>query len=143
MYKVIRTVQYKINLPPIALARARYALNNKGGGHVYDSQKEVKLLYGIYLKSQHEGLPPFKGQIHITMTFTFPLPKRVTKNKQVLIGQYYTHVPDLDNLIKFMGDISQDCGLFENDCIVTSLHASKVYGEEPSTTMMINELELR
>jgi Holliday junction resolvase RusA-like endonuclease len=69
--------------------------------------------------NDHGG--PLPGPIHMTISFFF----RATQQHQ--FGQPYTRTPDTDNLIKFLLDAMETAGFFENDSLVYSIRASKMY----------------
>ncbi len=121
---------YTINGDPIALARGRYV-----NGHVYDSQKTLKLINGITLQGQHGDRPFYEGPLHLVVTFymsIFPRSKR----------QYHHHIfrPDLDNMIKWICDVSNTI-LFADDCIVAKITATKIYDSDPRTEFYLEVLE--
>ncbi len=124
---------YVLKGNPTPLARARFAHN-----HVYDSQKNIKLVTGISLRNQHNDLPPYEGPLALYATFYFPIP--IKYKKTVHAGQPYKSIPDLSNLVKFIEDVCQDTNLFKNDSQITIISASKVYDNEPRSEFYFVEL---
>lgn len=125
---------------PIALARGR--ISGAGKRHVYDSQKQLKLIAGINLRNQAEGDKYFEGPIELDVTFYIEIPKSRIKQRN-LPGQYHTYVPDLSNLIKFTEDIAANV-LYNNDCIISKIAAKKVYTPtNPRTQFTLRQLDIR
>jgi len=129
-----RRKHFKIDDVPIPLRRARFT-----GTHCWDSQKQQKMIIGLALQSQLADEPLFEGPLDIDILFYFPISKRLSKENQ-LIYKDKPHIfkPDLDNLIKMYLDCSNNI-LFKDDCIVSTIHARKLYGI-PRTEIIITEL---
>jgi Holliday junction resolvase RusA-like endonuclease len=127
---------YIINGNPIPLARPRM-----GQGHVYDSQKKEKLIYGLDLRNQHGHEDIHEGPIHVAITFFMKMPSNLSQsNKRELIGRYHFIRPDIDNLVKMI----LDCGngvLWKDDAIIASLSAHKVYSAKPHTKIVVIQLD--
>lgn len=121
---------YVIQGDPVALARARFAR-----GSVYDPQKNLKFITSLMLKNQHGDLDFHRGPLHLTVTFFMGIARHTKR-------PYYHHIyrPDLDNLIKWINDISNNI-LFEDDCTVSKITATKVYDETPRTEFYFEVLE--
>lgn len=122
---------YVIEGDPIPLARARH-----GRGKTWDTQKNEKYACGVQLQSQHTCKHFFSGPIHIDICFYLPLP-RLSKKAQD--GAYHLFRPDLSNLIKFIEDVGTGI-LYKDDCLISSLSATKKYSHNPRTEFTISEL---
>lgn len=109
-----KTQIYTIIGEPIPLARPRFGKNK-----VFDSQAQVKTGAGIQLRSQHRG-EPITIPIHINASFFFPCSDRHTH------GKPHAQRPDLDNLIKYLLDVSNNI-IFKDDAQVVSIFAQKYY----------------
>lgn len=60
------------------------------------------------------------------VTFLMPMPKSWSKKKRLkMVDTYHKQVPDLDNLIKALGD-----AVYQDDSCISSISASKVWSEE-------------
>lgn len=121
---------YVIVGDPIPLARARHIHNR-----VYDSQKALKLINGITLRAQHNDRPLLSGPLHLNVQFYMPI--AATSRKKAF---YHVFKPDLDNLIKWICDISNSI-LFNDDCIVAKITATKMYDKNPRTEFTLEVLE--
>ena len=124
---------YIVRGEPVALARTRITTHNR----CWDSQKQVKLAYGIQIQNQHEGSPLFTGPLHIDATFFMPIPLS-SRNKN-LSGTFHYFRPDIDNLEKFLLDVATGV-LFHEDCLIASITCKKVYDEDPRTEFTVREL---
>jgi Holliday junction resolvase RusA-like endonuclease len=136
---------YTVLGDPIALARPRMSGPNR---IIYDSQKLIKHSILNQLIEQHGTRPQYKGPCHLDVIFYIRAPKVSLVKLQSLIGKPYPFKSDLDNLIKMvcdvaqMGDEKEDPGLLlQDDCIVTSITAKKVYDIIPRTVFTITEIK--
>ena len=100
--EILRTKNYVIPIHPISWQRAK--LN---GRQFFDGQIKEKLLFGIYLKQQHNDEPLFDKPIHMDITFFMEQPVYHTRRK-IPLPYYHYKTPDLDNLCKFLMDSFKD-----------------------------------
>jgi Holliday junction resolvase RusA-like endonuclease len=114
---------------PVPLARGRL---NSAQRRIYDSQKSLKFLLSVSLRSQHEDRPFFDGPLHLDVTFYMAQPKRSCK-------QYHHTRPDIDNLIKMLCDISSSI-LYHDDCLIAKITATKRYDPTPRTEFTLENL---
>lgn len=127
---------YVIEGNPVPLARGRIA-----GGKVYDSQKSLKLIAALDLRNQHAEAPLFVGPVCMTVQFFMPVPKasRPKSGKpSKLEGQPHSQKPDLDNLLKWVCDISSGI-LYHDDAIVWQIMGQKFFDANPRTEITIWE----
>ena len=116
---------YSVDGKPIPLMRARAS-----GSRFYDSQKNLKLIWGIEIRNQKEH-DIFDCPLLIDMTFYFPFPQK--KTKQVIReNDYFAHIPDIDNCIKFVLDAGTGL-LWTDDRLIVGINALKYYGALPRT----------
>lgn len=127
----MREMHYTLLGDPIPLARTRL-----GRKHVWDSQKELKLITGINLVRQHDDQPLFAGPLHLDIIFFMHIP---AKTKEPHNGKHHVFTPDLDNMIKWICDISISI-LFADDSIIASINAEKIYDKIPRTEFTLREL---
>lgn len=123
---------YSIPGRPIPLQRPRYSV-----AHVYDSQKREKAFSAIYLTQQHNDRPLIQGPIEMTVIFYFDTPKKTSS----LEGKYHTSKPDLDNLIKYISDVSSGI-LFRDDSEIAIIHAMKLYSRTPRTDIQLQRISI-
>ena len=119
---------YVIKGDPIPLARARHVRNR-----IYDPQKTIKAIAAIDLASQHDKLPLLSGPLHLDAIFYMKAPESISaKRRALLYEQPHIYKPDLDNLIKFLCDISSGV-IYHDDCIIASITTKKIYDENSRT----------
>lgn len=59
-----------------------------------------------------------------SVVFYIPVPKSWSKRKQdLMIGKPHMQTPDLDNLVKALGD-----AIYKNDCELWTYRATKIWG---------------
>lgn len=135
--KKLRTKSYMVEGNPIALARVRYSR-----GHFYDSQKNLKLVWGISLEKQHNDEPLFEGPLWMDIIFYLPIAKKCSgKLRKDLTNNWHLFKPDISNLCKFLEDVCIDI-VYEDDCLIAKETIEKVYddGNGPRTEFTISEL---
>lgn len=122
---------YVIKGDPIALRRA--CPGKKG---MYDSQKELKLVMGITIASQHDNRPFYKGPLEMTIRFFMRINCQAKKKP---VPKYHIFTPDVSNMIKFYEDICTGL-LYEDDRLICSTNAVKLYDYDPRVEFSIKEL---
>jgi len=130
--KTLPLTVYVLGGDPVALARARYSIDNR---RIYDSQKSIKLLAGIGLRSQHNDQPLLSGPLHLDVTFFMRIPPN--SKRTTLLHQFK---PDIDNLIKYLLDVSQSV-LFDDDCVISQITAIKQYDTKPRTEFTLRSIK--
>lgn len=126
-------MRYVIMGDPVPLARPRFSR-----GRVYDKQRNLKLVAGINLRNQHNNTPLLAGPLHLDAEFHMKIP---VKGKHArLDNRYHIYRPDVDNLLKFICDISQGI-IFKDDSEVSSISIAKRYAIEPRTEFEFIEID--
>lgn len=129
-----RSLRYVIPGVPVAWKRP--------AGKVvrYDSQRDLKLIWGIHLRNQHTG-PMFTGPIHLEVLFAMPIPQTYKEAKrQATHGKPYFRVPDTSNLLKLLEDAAESIA-YHNDCIIAKVTAEKKYDLNPRIEFTLTELK--
>jgi|TARA_Y100000034_G_scaffold119574_1_gene161522 Holliday junction resolvase RusA-like endonuclease len=117
---------------PIAWKRAR-----RRGKRYFDTQLEDKIKYQMVAKLQMEGVEAFINPISLFFRFNMPIPpSRPKKWRQNAPGMGHVFTPDLDNLVKFMGDALNGI-VWEDDKLIYEIKAQKIYAEKPSTLLEV------
>ncbi len=111
-----------------------------GSLHRYDIQKHDKLCIGIELARQHNR-EIFILPLYLEVTFFIKHPKCSAKKEALIQGKPCATRPDLDNYIKLILDAASNGVLYNDDNIITSLLAKKIYDPEPRTEIIIYELK--
>lgn len=133
-----RTKIYTINGEPVPLARPR--LGRQPYSRVYDTQKQLKLLAGIGLHSQHNDEPMFEGQLYVDIVFYMKMPQSTPKKRVQLQGTYCTSRPDIDNCCKFYLDVMTGI-IYHDDAIICCMTLKKIYDLEPRTVITVSEFK--
>lgn len=87
-------------------------------------RKEVTAVATTYLHIN--GWHPFTGPVQLRVTFYMPRPKSVTYNKRPLP----IVSPDLDKIVRSVGDSLTDAGIWNDDAQVVSIVCEKVYADD-------------
>ena len=139
-----RPITYVLIGDPVPLARPRMSGPNR---IIYDSQKLIKHSLVNQLLEQHGDRPLYSGPVHLDAIFYMKMPKGMLKQTAKNSGKHHIYKPDLDNLIKMIGDIAtihpyndDESVLLKDDCIIASITAKKLYDIEPKTVFTITEL---
>lgn len=129
----MRTLEYIIDQPPIALKRARHYR-----GYVVDPSKPDKIVYINTLKAAYPNIKIVNEPFIANFQFHFPIPKSLSRKKYYgLIGTPHTNKIDIDNVIKFFLDIGNEI-LWSDDCLCWKLTASKTYSDKPRVVIDIS-----
>nr|CAB4126378.1 Rus Holliday junction resolvase [uncultured Caudovirales phage] len=130
-------IQLDIAGIPIPLNRPRCTKR----GFVYDDQKSSKEQYRWQIRAQYRN-QLLLGPIALDLTFFMPIPKSTSgiRRREMLNGVFY-HIkkPDLDNLIKFVGDCLNGI-VFEDDAQIAEIKSKKVYADRPGTLIRVHSL---
>lgn len=130
-------MKYVIMGDPIPLARPRYT-----NRHIWDSQKQIKLIWAIELQRQNAEKILLSGPIHLNVCFYFAIPKHTSaKRRNSISNNFMFFRPDLDNLIKFVKDVGNKI-LYNDDCQICNISAKKLYddGSGPRTEFTLERL---
>ena len=128
-----RIAKYTIPGDPIPWARPG------GKSTRFDTQKQIKLIYGITLREQHEG-PLFLGPLHIDIRFYMAVPQRLSPRKAKDLHDSYHHIrPDFSNMLKLIEDIGTGI-IYKDDAQIAKFTGEKKYDSNPRTVFTISEL---
>lgn len=118
---------------PVAWARPRLH-----GRTFFDCQKPIKATWEVSLQYQGEGQPFYtRIPLEIIIDFYFSIPVSYKQERRhKYIAQPFTFRPDVDNAIKFVLDACNSI-LFDDDCSIFKVSASKRYDLEPRTEFAI------
>jgi crossover junction endodeoxyribonuclease RusA len=108
------------------------------GGHMYEANKNLKPWREAVIhaaRRAHQG-PQILGPVRVTATFTFPRRKahyRTGKRAAELRDDapvQHSSKPDLDKLLRAIGDALTQSGVIRDDSQVASIEAVKVYSND-------------
>lgn len=126
---------YVVQGKPVPLNRPRL-----GEHGVYDSQKAIKTRMSTDLIAQKEGEATICGMLHMHIDFYMQLPKKLAHRNHLIQQKYHVYRPDISNLIKMIEDVCVDIGIIEDDCLIASISARKIYGDIPRTEFYFESL---
>lgn len=98
---------------------------------------------GVAATNHHQG-EPLDMPLHMTIEFRFPRPKHhfgMGKNSLTLKEKaptLYTNKPDLDKLVRAVGDALTQANIIRDDSRITRITARKIYGA-PGATITLDE----
>lgn len=120
---------------PQALARPKLTKSK-----LYDSQKHFKLNYGLYLDDQFQGKRKFTGAVFLDVIFYMDILKASAQRRAKLLDRPHFAVPYLSSLIRYLEDSAENA-IFDNDCLIWKISASKIWSSNPRTEFTISEIE--
>lgn len=133
--KPLRSKHYLCLGDPIPLNRPRHSKN----GYLYDTQKHLKLAFGITVMNQHGNEPMFTDSIGIDIVLYHDIMKVALKKRPEFINRYHKYTPDIDNCVKFIFDSLNKVVIYD-DCLIGALKVIQVYSDVPRTEFTIYEL---
>ena len=127
---------------PVAKGRPRFA---KRGNFVQTYTPEKTKTYetevAMMAKAAMGASKALEGALEAFIYVTYAVPTSYSKKRSeaCLSGlEKHTKKPDLDNVVKSVVD-GMDKIVFLNDSQITSIHATKVYGEIAKVEVMVRE----
>jgi len=123
-------ISYLIPLKPIAWSRTGH---NRKTNVFYDKQKDIKTVFGYYIKKCHGSNLLFDSAVEINACFYF---KNRVKNPR----KYHTIKPDIDNLEKLLYDICKSL-CFTDDCLIVSNSSKKLFSDDERIEFTIQTLD--
>lgn len=143
----LRCLDLTIPGPPTSKGRPRFS---RASGRAFTPAKtrdaeETLTGRALALMLRHPDAAqwPSRTALHVTLVFVLPVPPSWPRWKRdaALEGRLRpVSKPDVDNLSKLAKDALNSV-LWVDDSQVVGLTASKVYGEKPSTRVIVAELE--
>jgi Holliday junction resolvase RusA-like endonuclease len=77
-------------------------------------------------RAMRNEVGPFDGPLGLTVAFRFPMPKTRTKAARTAGVHPKTAAPDLDKLVRTIGDALEASGLIVSDACICRIAATKV-----------------
>lgn len=93
-----------------------------------DQRQRHKSWRATVAAAAREAAPvdPFDGPLQLTVEFRFPMPAARSKKIRALGRWPKQSAPDLDKLIRSVGDALKEGGMIVDDARLVSIHATKV-----------------
>ena len=108
--------------------------------------RHVITMYARQAKGRSQPWPA-TGPVALTADFHFRRPKshygtgknagRLKKNAP----RYVTSTPDLDKLMRALGDGLKDAGVVQDDSLIVAEHITKIYHDEPGVLVIVSMIE--
>lgn len=136
MFNLIVDCMFRMEIEgkPTAWARAGTCR-----GRFFDRQSKERRSFQWKLKTGFQK-DPLNRPITLACIFSFEIPKSWSKAKKTaLLGKSHEGRPDLDNLVKWVGDAAQGI-LWDDDAKIVKLTAEKVWAEKDITIITFEEI---
>lgn len=138
---VMQSVTIELTGPPKGKGRPRFA---RATGHAYTPQStrsyEAALRYAAQVKMA--GKAPIEGPLRIEALFAFPVPVSWSNKRRAdaLAGLVRpTGKPDIDNLIKSLGDAFNGV-VWRDDSQVVTAQVAKRYSDHPRLWVQVEAI---
>lgn len=132
-------VTFKVYGDPIAKARPRFTKT----GRTYTPKKthDYESEVAIMAKAAMGSVEPLKTPVAVFVYVVFPVPQSHSKKRrEACLNGLEKHIkkPDLTNVVKSIED-GMNGIVYKDDCQITSLHTTKVYGDIGMVEVMVKE----
>jgi Holliday junction resolvase RusA-like endonuclease len=128
---------------PIPKGRPRFSTRGKFPvAYTPEKTKNYESDVGMMAKAAMGASKPLEGALEAFIYVTFSVPASYSKKRtEACLSNSEKHIkkPDLDNVIKSVID-GMDKIVFENDSQITSIHATKVYGEVAKVEVIVRQV---
>jgi Holliday junction resolvase RusA-like endonuclease len=136
-------IMFTIYGEPVAKGRPRFSTRGKFPvAYTPEKTKAYEFEVGMMALAAMGGSKPLEGALEAFIYVTFAVPESYSKKRleACLNGsEKHTKKPDLDNVVKCVID-GMDKIVFNNDSQITSIHATKVYGEVAKVEVMVRQV---
>lgn len=108
--------------------------------------RHVITMYARQAKGRSQSWPA-TGPVALTADFHFSRPKShygTGKNAGKVkpnAPRYVTTTPDLDKLMRALGDGLKDAGVVQDDSLIVVEHITKVYHDDPGVLVIIQQIK--
>jgi len=126
-----KTISMSLPGIPTTKLRPRFARCGRSV-RTFDPQSDEKETTRWQIKARMKGRSPLEGPLSLTMLCVFKRPK---SRKDI----FHITKPDLDNLIKWVGDVGNGL-LWKDDRQIITISADKIYGEVPRTVITVSKI---
>jgi Holliday junction resolvase RusA-like endonuclease len=135
-------IMFTIYGEPVPKGRPRFSTRGKFPvAYTPEKTKNYESEVGMMAKAAMGASEPLEGALEAFIYVTFAVPASYSKKRTeaCLSGsEKHTKKPDLDNVVKAVLDGMSDI-VFLSDSQITSIHATKVYGEVAKVEVMVRQ----
>lgn len=137
------SIMFTVYGEPVAKGRPRFSTRGKFPvAYTPEKTKTYESEVGMMAKVAMGASKALEGPLEAFIYVTFPVPLSYTKKRTeaCLKGfEQHTKKPDLDNVVKSVID-GMDKIVFDNDSQITSIHATKVYGDIAKVEVLVRQV---
>jgi Holliday junction resolvase RusA-like endonuclease len=137
------SIMFTIYGHPVAKGRPRFSTRGKFPvAYTPEKTKNYESEVAMMAKAAMGASEPLEGALEAFIYVTFAVPASYSKKRTeaCLSGQEkHTKKPDLDNVVKAVLDGMSDI-VFLSDSQITSIHATKVYGEVAKVEVLVKQV---
>ena len=135
-------IMFTIYGEPVPKGRPRFSTRGKFPvAYTPEKTKNYESDVGMMAKAAMGASEPLEGALEAFIYVTFPVPASYSKKRtEACLSDSEKHIkkPDLDNVVKAVLDGMSDI-VFLSDSQITSIHATKVYGEVAKVEVMVRQ----
>jgi len=135
-------IMFTIYGEPVPKGRPRFSTRGKFPvAYTPEKTKNYESEVAMMAKSAMGASEPLEGALEAFIYVTFPVPASYSKKRTEAClsdSEKHTKKPDLDNVVKAVLDGMSDI-VFLSDSQITSIHATKVYGEVAKVEVIVRQ----
>jgi Holliday junction resolvase RusA-like endonuclease len=135
-------IMFTVYGEPVAKGRPRFSTRGKFPvAYTPEKTKTYESEVGMMAKAAMGASEALEGALEAFIYVTFAVPASYSKKRtEACLSDLEKHTkrPDLDNVIKLIFD-GMNGIVFKDDSQITSIHATKVYGEVPKVEVLVRQ----
>jgi len=135
-------IMFTIYGEPVPKGRPRFSTRGKFPvAYTPEKTKNYESDVAMMAKAAMGASEPLEGALEAFIYVTFPVPASYSKKRTEAClsdSEKHTKKPDLDNVVKAVLDGMSDI-VFLSDSQITSIHATKVYGEVAKVEVVVRQ----
>jgi Holliday junction resolvase RusA-like endonuclease len=135
-------IMFTVYGEPVAKGRPRFSTRGKFPvAYTPEKTKTYETEVGMMAKAAMGASEALEGALEAFIYVTFPVPASYSKKRtEACLSDIEKHTkkPDLDNVVKLIFD-GMNGIVFKDDSQITSIHATKVYGEVPKVEILVRQ----
>ena len=136
------SIMFTVYGEPVAKSRPRFSTRGKFPvAYTPQKTKTYESEVGMMAKAAMGASEALEGALEAFIYVTFPVPASYSKKRtEACLNETEKHTkkPDLDNVVKLIFD-GMNGIVFKDDSQITSIHATKVYGEVPKVEILVRQ----